>query len=240
MKILIVGGSGGIGSALVRLFLASSSDVVVYATYRTQQPMFEGRRVENHRVQWFKLDATSEQDICSLARSISNLDVLINAVGTLHLPDQKPEKTVNQFNADFFNHNINTNVLPTIFLAKYFSKHLKSRRHTYFVSISARIGSIEDNRVGGWISYRCSKAALNMAIKTISIEWKHKLPGCCVFAFHPGTTDTRLSQPFQKNVPPEQLFTPDYVAQKILSLLNAKGPKDTGKFFSYAGEEIAW
>lgn len=235
LKILIIGGSGGIGAALVKRYLASKSDAIIYATYRTHQPT-----TENIRVNWFKLDAASEQEVRSLAESIPSLDVLINAAGILHLASRKPEKSVNEFSSDFFNHNIHSNVVPTINLAKYFANHLKSKQSTYFIAISARIGSIEDNKIGGWISYRCSKAALNMAIKTISIEWKHKASNCCVLAFHPGTTDTQLSKPFQKNVPSTKLFTPDYVAQCLLELLDTVERTDTGRFFSFDGTEIPW
>ncbi|MDX1302783.1 SDR family NAD(P)-dependent oxidoreductase [Photobacterium sp.] len=235
MKILIIGGSGGIGSALVKLLLTSKPEATIYATYRTHKPS-----IENIRVHWFKIDASSEQDIRSLASNISSLNILINAAGTLHLPNHKPEKSVNEFSPDFFNHNLHSNVLPSIYLAKHFSNYLKSNKNTYFISISARIGSIEDNKIGGWISYRSSKAALNMALKTISIEWKYKLPNCCVLAFHPGTTDTNLSKPFQRNVPSNKLFTPDYVAHCLLDRLETAVPTDSGKFFSYDGTEIPW
>jgi len=235
LKILIIGGSGGIGAALVKLYLASKPEAIIHATYRAHKPI-----LENTRVNWFKLDAASEQDVRSLADSIPSLDILINAAGILHLPNRKPEKSVNDFNPDFFHHNLNSNVVPTINLAKYFASHLKSKQNTYFIALSARIGSIEDNKIGGWISYRCSKAALNMAIKTISIEWKHKAPNCCVLAFQPGTTDTRLSKPFQKNVPSTKLFTPDYVAHCLLDLLDTVKPTDSGRFFSYDRTEIPW
>lgn len=235
MNILIIGGSGGIGTALIDLFITSYPEAFIYATYQTTPPS-----IKNPQVSWFKIDISSEQEIISLANHISNLDILINAAGALHQPNHKPEKSVNAFSPDFFQHNLNTNVFPTIYLAKHFSKHLKSKNNAYFISISARIGSIEDNRIGGWISYRCSKAALNMAIKTVSIEWKYKLPNCCVFAFHPGTTDTNLSKPFQKSIPPQKIFTPHYVASCLLEILNSTTSEDSGKFFSYDGTEIPW
>ena len=235
MNILIVGGSGGIGSALIERFLAADADTTIFATYRTNRP-----KLNNPRVNWHVADVTTESDIESLANIVPKLDVLINAVGILHTDDQKPEKTVRKFESDFFQKNISSNTLPTLLLAKHFERHLKGQHRAFFVSVSARIGSIEDNRIGGWISYRCSKAALNMAIKTLSIEWQHKLPNCCVFSFHPGTTDTPLSKPFQKNVPPGKLFSPAFVAQSLLDLLNTKTPQDTGKFFSYDGTEIPW
>lgn len=235
MKILIVGGSGGIGSALVQLFLKSHPEAIVYATYRTTKPV-----MDNPRLYWSKVDLSSEQQIQALSESIPELTILINAVGILHQPDTLPEKSIKEFNGDFFNHNMTSNVMPSIYLAKHFAKQLKAKQNSYLITISARIGSIEDNKIGGWISYRCSKAALNMALKTISVEWKYKLPNCCVFAFHPGTTDTNLSKQFQRNVPDNKLFTPEYVANCLANLISTKTAADSGMFFSYDGSKIPW
>jgi len=235
LNILILGGSGGIGLALIKCILATNPSAKIFATYRRRKP-----HLIDARIYWFCVDVTLELDIEFLAEKMPVLDVIINAVGILHNDNHKPEKSITAFDPVFFENNINSNTLPTLLLAKYFHKHLKSKSCSFFVSISARIGSIEDNKIGGWISYRCSKAALNMAIKTISIEWKYKLPNCCVFCFHPGTTDTELSRPFQKNVPPEKLFSTDFVAQSLMKLLDNKTPSDSGKFFSYDGTEIPW
>ncbi|MEH6452809.1 MAG: SDR family NAD(P)-dependent oxidoreductase [Psychromonas sp.] len=235
MKILIIGGSGGIGAALVQLFLTSHPEAIIYSTYRSNKP-----DIDNSRIHWFKVDLSSEQEIRSLAERIPELTLLVNAVGILHQPDNQPEKSIKEFNGDFFNHNMTSNVMPTIYLAKHFAVHLKSKKNSHFVTISARIGSIEDNKIGGWISYRCSKAALNMALKTISVEWKYKLPNCCVFAFHPGTTDTNLSKQFQRNVPANKLFTPEYVAHCLAELISKKTATDSGQFFSYDGSKIPW
>lgn len=144
MKVLIIGGSGGIGSALIHLFLNTQPDTIIYATYRTSKP-----HIENARVNWFKVDVSSEHDIRSLADSITMLNIVINTVGILQLPNNQPEKSIKEFDVDFFNQNILTNVIPTIYLAKYFATHLKSKQNTHFVSVSARIGSIEDNKIGG-------------------------------------------------------------------------------------------
>ena len=235
MEILIIGGSGGIGSALIKHLMASKPGSTIYATYHTNKP-----EIEHINLEWFKADASSESDIKKLSNHITSLDILVNTAGVLHIPKKMPEKSVNEFNSEFFYHNIKSNTLPTVILSKYFSKQLKSKNKTYFISFSARIGSIEDNKIGGWISYRCSKAALNMAIKTISIEWKNKSPNCCVLSFHPGTTDTGLSNPFQKNIQPEKIFPASYVATCLLRLLGTLKPADTGKFFSFDGEEIPW
>ncbi|OAN13378.1 SDR family oxidoreductase [Photobacterium jeanii] len=235
MKILIIGGSGGIGAALLEQFIVSDIKATLYATYRSTQP-----QIQHDNLVWFKADIASDSDVKKLSESITNLDILINAAGGLSLASKTPEKSVKEFDTEFFQHNLNANTIPTLLLGKYFSSHLKAKHTTYFVSLSARIGSIEDNKIGGWISYRCSKAALNMAIKTISIEWKFRQPNCCVIAFHPGTTDTALSKPFQKNVPPHKLFTATYVAQCLLELLDKLTSNDTGKFYSFDGKAIPW
>ncbi|MGC9404375.1 SDR family NAD(P)-dependent oxidoreductase [Vibrio genomosp. F10] len=235
MNILIIGGSGGIGLALIEHFLSSNNTQTVYATYRNAQP-----NISAPNLNWHKVDVTAEGDIEELANAIPKLDVLVNAVGVLTGPEHSPEKTINAFDVDFFNQNLSINTVSTLLLARYFGQHLKSKSLSHFVSLSARVGSIEDNQLGGWISYRCSKAALNMAIKTISIEWQRKKHNCCMFAFHPGTTDTSLSKPYQKNVPEHKLFTPQYVAAQLASMIETTTSEDTGKFYSFDGKEIPW
>lgn len=235
MDILIVGGSGGIGAAILKVFLASRPEANLYATYLSSEP-----KMSSERLQWIQVDASSERDIEVLAGRIPRLDIIVNAAGFLHNSNQLPEKSVREFDPGFFAQNIEANTLPTLLLAKHFERHLKSSSSAVFVSLSARIGSIEDNRIGGWISYRASKAALNMALKTISIEWKRKVPSCCVFAFHPGTTDTELSKPFQRNVPDGKLFSPAYVAECLYGLIGKLDADDSGKFFAYDEKEILW
>ncbi|BFM17490.1 SDR family oxidoreductase [Maricurvus nonylphenolicus] len=235
MKILIVGGSGGIGLAIVRTFLQHYSDADIIATYHNHLP-----GVENPRLRWVQLDITDEQQIKALAAELGSITILINAVGMLHSNNHKPEKSIKQFDADFYNQNIALNTLPSILLAKHFMSSLRAAEQTYFIALSARIGSITDNASGGWISYRSSKAALNMAIKTISIEWKQKVPTCCVLLFHPGTTDTGLSKPFQRNLPESQLHSAEFTAAALLNIINHSSSDDSGKFVSYDGSEIEW
>ena len=109
-----------------------------------------------------------------------------------------------------------------------------------FAAISAKVGSIEDNRLGGWYSYRCSKAALNMALKTLSIEWQRKCPAVCVVSLHPGTTDTALSKPFQSHVPAASLFSPEKTAGFLVDRLAALRAEDSGSFLAFDGEALPW
>ncbi|PSV38243.1 short chain dehydrogenase [Photobacterium sp. GB-27] len=235
MHILILGGTGGIGSALIKAYLSQDAVNHIHATYHNSHPT-----IEYPQLTWHRTDVSKDSDVAKLSETVGQLDIVINTVGMLHNGDMMPEKTITQFDSDFFNQNIATNVLPTLLIAKHLSPKLKSKTLNYFVTVSAKIGSIEDNHLGGWISYRSSKAALNMALKTISIEWKNKKFNTCVFAFHPGTTDTNLSKPFQRNVPEGNLQTPEKVAAALINLLQRLNLKDNGKFFSYDGTEIPW
>ena len=113
-------------------------------------------------------------------------------------------------------------------------------RPAVFATVSAKVGSIEDKRLGGWFSYRASKAALNMCLKTLAIEWRRSLPNVAVAALHPGTTDTDLSRPFQHNVPSGQLFTPAQSVSYMLDVLDGLNPADSGRFLAFDGEKLPW
>lgn len=233
MNILITGGTGGIGHALIQGYLNAGHQL--HATYHVTPPT-----LTDPNLTWHQCDLTVEHNVAQLASQIPKIDILINTVGMLHRQQQMPEKSITQLDPAFFLSNIHTNVLPTLLLAKHFSPALKGKQTGYFVSLSAKIGSIEDNHLGGWISYRTAKAALNMALKTISIEWQRKRFNTCVIAFHPGTTDTPLSAPFQRNVPAETLRSPEYVADKLITLLAQLTPQQSGRFYSYDGNTLPW
>ena len=153
MNILIVGGSGGIGAALVDRFLSYGSTNMIYATYLSGQKnnsITQGKVIS-------EFDITAEKDIGDLAATIPQLDILINAAGILHNESNRPEKTINTFDPDFFQNNISINTTATILLAKYFCRSLKSSSTSHFVALSARVGSIEDNKIGGWITIAAPK-----------------------------------------------------------------------------------
>ncbi|CAK1723367.1 putative C factor cell-cell signaling protein [Vibrio crassostreae] len=240
LHILVVGGSGGIGFAVVKHLLSELSrfdflDVHVDATFHSQQP-----ELENSRLNWHKVDATKEADIKRLSSEFEQLDWLINCVGMLHTPDLGPEKNLASIDPEFFLKNISVNTLPSLLLAKYFTPVLKTSDNPKFAVVSAKVGSISDNRLGGWYSYRSSKAALNMFIKTMSIEWQRTIKKGTVLALHPGTTDTALSKPFQTNVPEGKLFESSYVAHQLVDIIRTATPKQSGHFFAYDGEQLTW
>ncbi len=235
MNVLIVGGSGGIGSALVAALCARDGVDSVTATYHRNPSQFA-----HAKLQWQPLDVSDEAGIKGLFASLPPQDYLINAAGLLHATDAQPEKTITRFNPELYMRSMQINALPSLLLAKYARPLLKDSARSVFAVVSARVGSIEENRLGGWYSYRSSKAALNMALKTLSIEWQRSLPNCAVAALHPGTTDTALSEPFQANVAAEKLFSPAQTAEYLLTVIDKLQPANSGRFWSWDGSELPW
>ncbi|MFC1681811.1 SDR family oxidoreductase [Pseudomonadota bacterium] len=235
MHIAIVGGSGGIGQAFLRNLIGQSNDTLISATYHRSRP-----EPVHPNIIWHEMDVSREPSVGAWADTLVEIDWLINAAGILHTGDDGPEKTIRQFEPDFFMRNIAINALPTLLLARFTQDKFRHGRPAVFATVSARVGSITDNRLGGWYSYRSSKAALNMCMKTLAIEWKRTLPNVTVAALHPGTTDTSLSKPFQKNVPENKLFTPDQSAGYMVKVLGGLTPLQSGRFWAYNGEELPW
>lgn len=238
MNIVVIGGSGGIGSALLRQIQSRYPQATIFATYHESEAKKD--LSSNTKTHWSQLDVTSEESIRSYAMQFDKVNWLISAVGFLHHRRNLPEKSIEQVDPDFFLRNLQVNALSALLIAKHFKRSLKHNDLALLAVISAKVGSIEDNRLGGWHSYRCSKAALNMAIKNISIEWRRSMPNVCVTALHPGTTDTSLSQPFQRNVPQGKLFTPDYTAECLVNLLSQMQSSDSGRFLAYDGTHLPW
>ena len=238
MKVIVIGGSGGIGSGLLRQIHLRYPQAELFATRHTSQ--FAADAPSPACVQWAQLDVTCEESICAYAAQFDRVHWLISTAGFLHNGDALPEKSLEQIDPEFFLRNVQINALSALLLAKHFKSALQHNEAALMAVISAKVGSIEDNRLGGWYSYRCSKASLNMAIKNISIEWRRRLPNVCVTSLHPGTTNTRLSAPFQRNVPDGKLFSCDYTAQCLVDVVSRLQPSDSGKFFAYDGEELPW
>ncbi|MBT8435612.1 MAG: SDR family NAD(P)-dependent oxidoreductase [Gammaproteobacteria bacterium] len=234
-QIIVIGGTGGLGRAMVETLLERFEQDLVTATYCSSEIPFR-----HDRLSWQRLDIRDPDAIEKWASDFKRVDWLLNFAGFLHGDAIGPEKNIQALDADFLIENIRVNTLPTLLLAKHFARALKQSPAPVMATVSARVGSIEDNRLGGWYSYRISKAALNMALKTLSIEWKHSHPKGCVAALHPGTNDTALSKPFQANVKPENLFDPAYTASMFLELLTQLGPDKSGNFWAWDGELLPW
>ena len=233
-QIIVAGGSGGIGRALLDALLERYPNARITATH------FRGEAHLAHpRLSWRRIDLREEKQVELLAEEFGRVDWLLNCAGFLHGEAGKPEKSIRSVEAEFLLENIRINTLPTLLLAKHFSAALKKSPTPLLATVSARVGSIADNRLGGWYSYRISKAALNMALKTLSIEWHHSHPRGCVVALHPGTNDTALSKPYQANLAHE-LFEPATTAASFVDLLSGLDASHSGSFFAWNGDILPW
>ncbi len=246
--VLIVGASGGIGLALAHrcATLPDLRDLVLCARRATTDPELLSLR-DRHpgiAVRLFDLDIGDEASLATLSAElpadVPALDLAINATGLLHGPDLMPEKMLEQVTASTLHAAFAVNSYGPVLLAKHLLPWLKQKRPMVFASLSAKVGSIADNRLGGWYAYRASKAAQNQLLKTLAIELARRNPQAIVLALHPGTTETRLSEPFRQNVAPSKLFTPAFVAERLLDIMTTATPSDSGKFIGWDGQQIPW
>jgi NAD(P)-dependent dehydrogenase (short-subunit alcohol dehydrogenase family) len=239
---LVVGAGQGIGLGFVRQLLEGDRADSIYATYRSADS--ELLQIDDPRLHCLALDLTDETQIAAVVQAIqadtSALHFVINCVGVLHDGTMQPEKSLRQLNADQLLHYFQVNSIGAVLLAKHIQPLLKHRDRALLVTISAKVGSIGDNQLGGWYGYRASKAALNMFMRTVAIEYKRTCPRAIVVILHPGTTDTELSRPFQRNVPPEKLFSVERTVQQLLTVMDSLQETDSGDFFSWNGDRLPW
>lgn len=160
--------------------------------------------------------------------------------GLLHSETIQPEKKLEAFDASAFQEVMNVNTLTPMLWIQHLVPILSRKIPTKIVVFSARVGSISDNRSGGWYSYRASKAALNMLLKTVAIELSRRAKNIKIISFHPGTTDTPLSRPFHKNVPSDKLFSADFVAQQLLQITENSEIDGQASYIDWKGESINW
>ena len=229
----IVGASGGIGGALCRALLERGWQVSAGA----RRP--EGIAADG--VAGFAIDIEDEASIARAASRLSGstpLDLLIVATGILHGANVAPEKTLTALDPVQMAKVFAINAIGPAIVGKHFIPLLAREGSPVFAAISARVGSISDNRLGGWHSYRASKAALNMLMKNFAIELKRRKHPAVVLALHPGTVDTGLSAPFQANLPDGQLTAPTDCAHNLLAVIEQSTPQDSGKHFDWAGAEV--
>ena len=188
------------------------------------------------------IDLTNEKSIEAAARvatAESPLDLVIVASGILHRAREiRPEKSVGEIDPESLASVLAINAIGPALVAKHFLPKLSKGHKTVFAALSARVGSIGDNRLGGWASYRMSKAALNMFLRTAAIEQARRLPQSIVVALHPGTVDTSLSQPFTRSVEPQKLFSAAYSAGEMLRVIDSLDVDDSGGFYAYDNSSI--
>ncbi|MEB3337825.1 MAG: SDR family NAD(P)-dependent oxidoreductase [Leptolyngbyaceae bacterium] len=240
--VLIVGAGQGIGLGFVRELLQTDRCDRLYATYRN--PQTELLEIADPRLRCLPMDITEETQIAAVVQEIQTetpaLHTVINCVGLLHDGTLQPEKSLRQLNAEQLLRYFQVNSIGAVLLAKHLQPLLKHGNRAILATISAKVGSIGDNHLGGWYGYRASKSALNMFMRTTAIEYKRTCPRAIVVTLHPGTTDTQLSRPFQRNVPPEKLFPVERTVQQLLQVIDQLEEKDSGEFFSWDGSRLPW
>ncbi|PMB18980.1 SDR family NAD(P)-dependent oxidoreductase [Fischerella thermalis] len=244
---LIVGASQGIGLGFVKKLLQLQGINRVYATYRQPKSAVELTALSDQypeKLICLAIDITDEAQISQgvqlLRAEIDKLHLVVNCVGVLHEGTLQPEKSLKQINPENLMRYFQVNSIGAVLLAKHLLPLFRHSDRSVFASISAKIGSIGDNHLGGWYGYRASKAALNMLMRNVAIEYGRTSPKTIVVTLHPGTTDTRLSQPFQKNVPPEKLFSVERTVNQLLAVIDQLQIEDSGQFFSWDGSRLPW
>lgn len=244
---LVVGASRGIGLEFVRYLLETEIIGQVFATYRN--PATAGELLglaasHSQRLHCISMDVAHEEQVINGVSEIQTvthkLHLVINCVGFLHEGTIQPEKSLKQIDSDHLLRYFQVNSISAILLAKHLFPLLNHAEKNIFATISAKIGSIGDNRLGGWYGYRASKAALNMLLKTASIEYSRKSKNTIIVMLHPGTTNTRLSKPFQRGVPAEKLFPVEKTVRQLIAVLAKVTPADNGAFFSWDGSRLPW
>ena len=223
-RALVIGASGGIGAALVEALRSNPRCAAAVALSRSSVPA---------------VDLTDPASIEQAARDVAGqgtFHLIINAAGVLHGADFMPEKRLADLDYEQLLSTFQVNTFGPALLLRHFSG-LLDRQRGVLAMLSAKVGSIGDNRLGGWYSYRASKAALNMLIKTAAIEVRRSQPNAVLLALHPGTVNSALSQPFRG----AEIGRPAAVAaQELLRVIDGLGPEASGGFYAYSGEGLPW
>ena len=220
---VVVGAGGGVGAALAEALTASARFTAVHALRRADLDL---------------------EDEASIAAAATRLDapprLVIVATGLLHGQGVTPEKALRAVDPAALLKSYAVNAVGPVLVAKHFTPLFPRAGKATFAALSARVGSLGDNRLGGWHGYRASKAALNMLLRNVAIELGRSRPQAVCLALHPGTVDTGLSAPFQGGVPGERLFTPAFSAARLLEVIDHRGPEDSGGVFDWADKPVPW
>lgn len=236
---VIIGASGGLGNALVHKLLKTSEITHIYGTSRHPESL-----EATDRFTPLGMDLEDETSIKEAVQAIASehprIHLLINTAGLLHDGQTLPEKRLEDIDPERLLRNFKINAVGAALVFKHFHPLFRHPQRSVIATISARVGSIEDNELGGWYGYRASKAAQNQLTRTTAIEMRRKAPRCIVVALHPGTVNTKLSEPFHKNVPEGKLFEPSFSAQKLLEVIEGLGEGDSGKFYAWDKSPIPW
>ena len=234
---VVVGATGGIGSAVLELLDHCPNVQNILALSR--RPIPDGLKTKS-----MALDIQDEATIAKAAEvakaEFGDIHLVFVATGILHDDENQPEKTFRGLSPEWASRVFAINATGPMIIAKHFVPLFPRDGKSVFTAISAKVGSISDNGLGGWYEYRASKAALNQFIKTLPIEVARKYSDAVCLALYPGTVDTELSTPFQSGVPEGRLFTPEYSANRLLQVVDQADPSDSGQLVAWDGERLPY
>jgi len=234
---LIIGASSKIAQAAINQLLAQEDCRSIFVI--SQHPIsFFSKKI---RPLLSDCSQHSIETACQhLKKYTHNISKVLICNGVLHNDAFMPEKKLEDIQADqLASLYMSNTITPMLWLSRLLPV-VNGQQRTQIAIFSARVGSISDNRTGGWYSYRASKAALNMLIKNSAIEYARRAKNVKLIAFHPGTTDTPLSKPFQRSVPEGKLFTPEFVAQRLLSIMDSATMDNQASFVDWDNKKIEW
>lgn len=244
---LVIGANRGIGLALAAAQLSDPDTETLVATHRPDSVSEELAALRERwpeKLRLLTLDVTEPAGFDRLGALADEFeggfDLAIHAAGILHEGGLRPEKALAQCEPRQLMRLFEVNSIGPLMTARSLLPAQPRKKPFIFAAISAMVGSIGDNRLGGWYGYRASKAALNQFMRTLANECRLSHPQATVVALHPGTTDTALSRPFQRNIEPDRLYTVEQTAARLLGVLGALETADSGRFFNWDGAEIPW
>ena len=233
-SVAIIGSSGAIGRAFLDAYIADKEISNIYSISRTEVESNDKRIIH------INIDVTDEASVKAAASKIGDnrLDRLIVATGILHTDLFGPEKSIRDIKIENFIKIFSVNTFGPALIGKHFLPLMIKEKKSIAAFLSARVGSISENKLGGWYAYRASKSALNQIIKNFSIEAKRTNPRGIIIGLQPGTVKSKLSEPFQKNVKKEKLFFPEDSVSNLTKVVESVLQNDTGKMFDWEGKEI--
>jgi len=238
---LIIGANSGIAKSLALNTVQNENSHLVVVSRDVsfyQQALFSEATVIN-------IKNYNEQEISSTVSFLQkltpeNIAQVFMCHGVLHNKEAQPEKRLEDFSPEAFLQIIHANTITPMLWLKHLTPVLTNKNDCKVVIFTARVGSISDNKLGGWYSYRASKASMNMLIKSAAVELARRAKNIKLISFHPGTTDTELSKPFQKNVPKDKLFTCEFVASQLLTIVENTAIDGEASFLDWQGKNIPW
>lgn len=243
-RVLVQGASRGLGLTFATQLADAGARVFATARAPDESPGLQALAAQYASVTLIPLDVTRVDSIKAAIAEVSaatdGLDLVLNVAGVLNGLGKSPERRLEQIDPAAMAEAFAINAIGPILMAQQTLRLLSHGGRAVFASLSARIGSIDDNRKGGWYTCRSSKAAQNQLLRTLSIELTRRAPAVISVSLHPGTVDTEMSKPFQRGVPPAKLFSTDRAARQLLDIINGLTPDDHGTFIAWDGQPIPW